>query len=71
MKELIEAYLKHTNHFLAGCDLIICDVDRSSACEDEQCYNIFALKDGQLNGAEITVTELLEFMWGRIANDNN
>ena len=66
MKELIEAYLKHTNHFLAGCDLRSYDVDRSSADKDEQCYNIYALKDGRLNGDEVTVSELLSFMWSRI-----
>lgn len=70
MKELIEAYLIHTRHRMMYCDLTTCDVGRSSD-DEEQCYDITAWKDGQLTGAEITVTELLEFMWGRIANDNN
>lgn len=66
MKELIEAYLKHTEHYLADCDLRSYDVDRSLADKDEQCYNIYVLKDGRLNCDEVTVTELLEFMWSRI-----
>lgn len=68
MKALIEAYLKHTKHYLAdGHILSIHDGDFN---DDGVPVYVIRIKNDCLHIGEeivvVTVTELLEFMWSRI-----
>lgn len=72
MKELIEAYLKGTEHYLSECKIL--DVECDGINNDDVTYLVTLENECCWNGVEqihVRNSKLLEFMWGRITNDNN
>lgn len=65
MKELIEAYLKHTNHYLSKCEVEYV----SESSEYNNTYDVHVKNECLACGTEvinISYTELLSFMWSKI-----
>jgi len=64
MKELIEAYFGDS----VSVSSYHTEIDNDEVLYVARIYNGQGCADSIYY---VTVTELLEFMWGRIANDNN
>ena len=72
MKELIEAYLKHTEHYLSECKIL--DVECDGITNNDVTYLVTLENVCCWNGVEqlhVSNYKLLSFMWSRIADDNN
>lgn len=72
MKELIEAYLKGTEHYLSECKIL--GVECDDITNNDFTYRVTLENVCCWNGVEqlnVSNSELLTFMWGHIANDNN
>lgn len=68
MKELIEAYI--LDKFKCKPPVPMTKVGKFIDLNGEQCYEAL-YKGYSTYDTVVTNTELLSFMWGRIANDNN